>query len=111
MNKQRVLTDDCANRNFQQAWIVNLSGRKLTTTEETILRKGPKYKTTSKINIIDFAGRIDSALYYSIASEQAKKATRIKNYEVIRKAKKPQSNVYKEERQDNLTRRQQNEDS
>ena len=75
-----------------------MSDRKLTAAEEAILQKGPKYATTPRINPIDFAAPIESALSYSKVSDQVNE-TRIKICEVIRKAKRPQSYVSKEERQ------------
>ena len=99
MNEKRIPTAGCGNKVCQSAWVVNLSDRKLTAAEEAILQKGPKYATTPRINPIDFAAPIESALSYSKVSDQVKETTRIKICEVIRKAKRPQSNVSKEERQ------------
>ena len=76
-----------------------MSDRKLTAAEEAILQKGPEYAPTPRTNPIDFAAPIESALSYSKVSDQVKETTRIIICEVLWKAKRPQSNVSKEESQ------------
>ena len=48
--------------NLRPSWVVNLSNHKLSTTEEAVLAKGPKYAVTPKINPIDIAAPIEAAL-------------------------------------------------
>ena len=48
--------------NLRPSWVVNLSNHKLSTTEEAVLAKGPKYDVTPKINPIDIAPPIETAL-------------------------------------------------
>ena len=43
-------------------WMMNLSDRNLTDTEESILSKGPRYAITSKVNPVDFAASVEVAL-------------------------------------------------
>ena len=48
--------------NIKQAWIVNLSDRKFSEAEESILSKGPRYATTPKIRAIDIAAPMEATL-------------------------------------------------
>ena len=49
---------------------LNLSNHKLSTTEEAVLAKGPKYAVTPKTNPIDIAAPIEAALQLSSATDQ-----------------------------------------
>ena len=82
---------------LRPSWVVNLSERKLTEAEESILAKGPKFATTPRIDPIDFAAPIEAAIHWSKAPEQAKETARIKICEAIRKAKRPKNNIRKDE--------------
>ena len=75
---------------------------KLSEAEESILSKGrplPGYAKTPKIDPVDFAAPVESALGRSKASDQAKETAPIKICEAIRWAKRPPSNVTKDERE------------
>ena len=53
---------------LRPSWVVNLSNKNLTNTEEMILSKGPSYAITQKINKIDIVTPIGSALKFSTAN-------------------------------------------
>ena len=78
---------------------MNLSKHKLSEAEKSILSKGPRYAKTTKIDTVVFAAPVECALGRSKASNQAKETARIKICEAIRRAKRPPSNVTKDERE------------
>ena len=84
--------------NLRPSWVVNLSNHKLSTTEEAVLAKGPKYAVTPKINPIDIAAPIEAALQLSSATDQDKELARVKICKAVWKAKKPANNITVEER-------------
>ena len=73
-----------------------MSDRNLTEAEKSILSKGPKFAVTPKMNPINFAAPVESALQHPSAPDQAKEAPRIKIREATRKAVRPLLNVKKE---------------
>ena len=77
--------------------MINLSDHKLTPAQESILAKGPKFAPTPRIDPVDIAAPIETALQFSTATDQVKETTRIKICEAVRKASRPQLNVTKEE--------------
>ena len=64
-----------------------------------VLSKGPNYAISPKINTIDIAAPVESALQLSSATDQLKEVTRIKICEAIRKAKNLPSNFSSGERE------------
>ena len=83
----------------RSSWVVNLSQRKLTTEEESVLRKGPKFAKPPRLNVIDFAAPIESALQVSEVSEQVKETVRIRICDAIKRAKKPSNNLTAQEKE------------
>ena len=84
--------------NLRPSWIVNMSDRKLSEAEESILSKGPKYAVTPRIRAMDIVAPMEAALRFSDASEEMKELSRIKMSEAIRKAKIPDNNISVAER-------------
>ena len=80
-------------------WIVDLSDGKLTDAEESILSKDPRYAITPRVNPVGFAAPIEATLQESVASEQTKIIAFLKVCEVIRKARRPKTNITKEEQE------------
>ena len=79
------------------SWIVNLSDRKLSKEEESLLVKGPKFAVTPKLNKMDIIAPVEAALQTSKATDQEKELARIRSCETLKKAKKPTNNLTKEE--------------
>ena len=55
--------------NLRPSWLINLSKKELTETEETILSKGLNFAGTQKINKVDFLAPIEGALQLSNAPQ------------------------------------------
>ena len=98
MKVQRLSPSNDKELNLRPSWIINLSERKLSGAERSVLSKGPKFATAPKINAIDIAAPIEAALKLSAATDQVKEMARVKICEAISKAKKPADNLNKEER-------------
>ena len=99
LNEKRQTRMESGGKLESRSWVVNLSDRKLTADEEALLSKGPKYALTPRVNPIDFAAPLETAMQYSEVSDQVKETARIKICEAIRKAKEPRQNISKKERQ------------
>ena len=89
--------EDLSNTNLRPQWIVNLSKRKLSHDEESVLSKGPRYAITPQVNAIDFVAPIEAALQTVQQTCQPDKLkdieqTRIQICKAIR-VKKPVSNL------------------
>ena len=96
--KPSCAIEDLSNTNLRPQWIVNLSKRKLSHNEESVLSKGPRYAITPQVNAIDFVAPIEAALQTVQQTCQPNKLkdierTRIQICEVIRRVKKPVSNL------------------
>ena len=78
---------------------MNLSDRKFSDAEESILSKGPRYATTPKIRTIDIVAPMEAALRFSVAPDEVKDLLRIKMSEAVRKARRPTNNISPAERQ------------
>ena len=85
-------------RNGREQWVVNLSDYILSTHEQAVLAKGPRFAVTPSIKTIDFAAPIETALQISKATEQDKETVRVKVCEILKRARKPADNLSKDER-------------
>ena len=83
--------------NLRPSWLINLSKKELTETEETILSKGLNFAGTQKINKVDFLAPIEGALQLSNAPQEEQEIARVKICDALSRAAKPRANFTREE--------------
>ena len=86
---------------LRPSWVINLSKKNLTETEQRVLSKGPGFATVPKFSTIDIAAPIEAGLQLSSESPLAIETARIKICDVLNRAKqsRPKTNFSRSEKE------------